>query len=345
MDSAEDTRLAQIEFLHRLIQSDIKPRQLLHAVVTLGIPDHLLNGSRSADALASLVDADPVVLRRLLRGLVALDLLHEDQTDSFQLTASGRLLCRIDPSHLRGYVLNAGDRDQAWTALRHTLETGETPFDHVHGRNIFDHIGRDLDRAAAFHEWMANGGDSVEAIASTCPVPSTGRVLDVGGGRGDLLAALLRQQSLLTGVLYDTPDRVKVAHESLRTAGVRERCAIVAGDFFTEVPAGADAYVLCRILHDWDDQRARLILQRCRAAMSPSAALFIIEKIMPVHVADDPSVVFLDLDMLVETGGTQRSEAQYRRLLEQEELDLVRVVPRAPAPSIMVARRLPTNGQ
>lgn len=334
-----DPQSYRVAAMHRLILSDVKPRQLLHAIVTLDIPDRLRDGPKVVDTVAQHVGADAAVLRRLLRGLVALDLLREDPSDTFQLTDGGRLLCRDDPSHLRGYVLNAGDRDHAWVALLHTVRTGETAFDHVHGHGLFDHVGSDPDRAAAFHQWMAAGSDSFESIATACPLPERGIAVDVGGGRGGLLAALLRREPTLSGVLYDPVDGVHGAAAQLEHAGILDRCTIVSGDFFTEVPAGADPYVLCRILHDWDDQRAGRILKRCGSAMSATATLLVIEKVMPERVADDPGVVFLDLDMLVEVGGSQRSVGQYRHLLGSAGLNLVQVVDRAPAPSVIVAQR------
>jgi len=172
----------------------------------------------------------------------------------------------------------------------------------------------------------ASIADVIPDVIRAYPFPREGTVVDIGGGYGSLLIAVLQQQPGLRGVLVDVPQVVAGARVPIADAGLLGRCETEAHDFFKSVPAGGDIYILQRIVHDWDDDQASRILRNCRNAMSSSARLLLIEKIMPERVTDAPGVAFLDLNMLVETGGVQRSEDQYRRLLTSCGFCLARVV-------------------
>ena len=159
-----------------------------------------------------------------------------------------------------------------------------------------------------------------------------GRLVDVGGGHGILLGAVLRSAPDLHAVLVDQPAVVEQARRRLAAEGVADRCQLVAGDFFAEVPAGADAYLLSRVLHDWTDDDARRVLATCHAAMGPASRLLAVEAILPERAADQPAVIRMDLYMLVLLGARERTEAQFRRLLAEAGFEIRRVVPtRSPA--------------
>ncbi|MGH2562129.1 MAG: methyltransferase, partial [Thermomicrobiales bacterium] len=192
---------------------------------------------------------------------------------------------------------------------------------------------------AMFNQAMSEGTrNATPGIAEAGDFARFTWVVDVGGGDGTLLAGVLAAHPHLRGTVFDTHDGMQAAPGTLTRAGLADRAAAEAGDFFAAVPSDGDAYVLCRILHDWDDAAAGRLLERCRAAMPASARLLVVDKLLPERVADNPSAIFLDLDMLVEVGGRQRSAAEYRTLLARHGFHLEEVVDRAPASSVLVAR-------
>lgn len=328
----------QREALRHHIHSFIKPRQVIYVAAKLGIADALQEGSRRSADLAEAIGADPAALHRVLRGLVTLDIVAEDDAGRFELTAGGRLLCHGTPGSLRGEAILHAEQDMAWSALLHTVRTGETAFAHVFGTGLFAHFAEDPDTKEYFNRWMAAGAaETAAVVAATYPFPATGSIVDVGGGQGALLTAILRRHAQLYGVLFDLPHVVDGAQETLASAGVGNRCTIVPGDFFASVPSGGDIYILYRIIHDWDDDRAARILINCRRAMEGTATLLLIDKLMPERAAQAPDVVHLDLDMLVETGGRQRTEDEYRSLLARCGLHMARIVATGTTTSVIEA--------
>lgn len=326
--------------IRRLLAEGVKPRQLLFTATALGAFDLLKDGARTGPDMAGSVGADPDALHRVLRGLVALEILREEPGGAFALAPPGRLLCRGTPGSLRGEVLLGGAQERAWTALFEGTQSGQTPFAIVNNKGIFDYIFADPDVNAAGHTGMAETAwsDTFASIADACPLPDTGLIIDIGGGRGDLLAAMLRRAPGLHGLLFDAAVEAAGSAAFLAGAGLADRCRVQVGDFFAEVPADGDIYVLCRILHDWDDAAAGTLLDRCRTALSPSARLLIVERVRPERVADDPGVALLDLNMLVEVGGRQRSLPEYRALLAAHGFTLDQVIDRRATSTILVAR-------
>ncbi len=339
-DHVEYGPSSHAERLRHLMDEGIQPRQLIFATTALGVFDALRVGARTVADLARTVGADLDTLRRVLRALAALGLLGETGHERFELASAGRLLCSGEPGSLRGEALNRGLRDRAWTALVDGIRTGQTPLYSVFGADLVAQTSQDPEHVAFCHDGMTRpwSDDSLDAIAAACPLPQNGLVVDVGGGRGVLLAAILQAAPGLRGTLFDLAVAEAGAEAFIAGAGLADRCHVKAGDFFTEVPGGGDVYVLCRILHDWDDALAGQLLDRCRKAMSESARLLAVEKLLPERVDDNPSAFFLDLDMLVEVGGRQRSLPEFRDLFRRHGFELERVIDRAPASSVMVAR-------
>jgi O-methyltransferase involved in polyketide biosynthesis len=170
-----------------------------------------------------------------------------------------------------------------------------------------------------------------------------GRLVDVGGGYGILLGAALRAAPGLRAVLVDQPAVVEQARRRLEAEGVAERCQLVAGDFFGSVPAGADAYLLSRVLHDWADDEARRVLATCRSAMGPGSRLLVVEALLPERARDQPAVIRMDLHMLVLLGAREHTEAQYRRLLAETGFRVERVVPTASVAGLSVIEAVPAD--
>ncbi|SNX95281.1 hydroxyneurosporene-O-methyltransferase [Geodermatophilus sabuli] len=303
--------------------------QLLHVAIALGVPEALTGGPRGADDLAGELGAVPGPLRRVLRGLAAEEVLDELPDGRFALTATGELLLAGTPGSLRGAVTARAELYyRAAAGLLDAVRTGDTPFDVVHGRPFFDHLAAAPERLAAFRASMA-GRSAREAGAVVAAYDLTGfaSVVDVGGGSGTLLRAVLERVPSADVVLFDQPD--VVAGSDLPTVG---------GDFFTGVPGGADAYLLSRVLHDWDDGDALRVLRSCRAAMRPDSVLLVVEAVLPRRAVEDPAVVRMDLHMLVLLHGRERTAAEYAALLEEAGLRLTADVPTAAGVHVLEAR-------
>jgi hypothetical protein len=305
--------------------------QLLHVAVELRVPEALAAGPRTAVDLAAEVGADPDVLHRVLRGLAAEGVLDEGPGGRFGLTAVGALLDGAHPSSMRGAVAARGGLYYAaLSGLLEATRTGGTPFDVAHGTTFFAHLAADPERGAAFQASMAaRSRREVAAVVAAYDFSRFATLVDVGGGAGLLLGAITTANPGLSGTLFDRPE--VVAGSALPAVG---------GDFFTEVPAGADAYLLSRVVHDWDDEEAVAILRTCRRAMPDGSTLLLVEALLPERAADDPAAIRMDLHMLALLHGRERTREQFAGLLGKAGLRLVGVVPTAAGVHVIEARPL-----
>ncbi len=292
--------------------------QLLHVAVALGVPDALAAGPRSASDLARELGAVSGPLHRVLRGLAAEEVLDELADGRFALTAVGDLIRAGTPGSLRGAVAARGELYYRPAAgLLEAVRDGGTPFELVEGRPFFDSLAAAPGRLAAFRASMADrSAREAGAVVAAYDMTAFTSVVDVGGGSGTLLRAVRERVPSADVLLFDQP--AVVAGSDLPSAG---------GDFLTGVPAGADAYLLSRVLHDWDDDVAQQILRECRAAMRPDSVLLVVEAVLPGRAVDDPAAVRMDLHMLVLLHGRERTAAQYALLCEAAGLRLARDVP------------------
>jgi SAM-dependent methyltransferase len=264
---------------------------------------------------------------------------YEDER--FGLTPLGGSL-RSGPHSVAEAALFLGNSSMwsAWGALGDAVLDGRAAFRHAHGTGIFDWLSEDPDELASFQALMSRLSQlQLPAILAAYDFTAARTIVDVGGGRGALLAAVLARNPLARGILFDTPD--VVARSGAVLAPVASRCETVPGDFFDTVPAGADTYLLKLVLHDWDDARATLILQNIRDAITPDGRLVILETVMPTgneyHYAK-----YLDMNMLVlSDGGRERTEPEYRQLLDQAGFTLARVIPTA-SPLSVIEATIPT---
>jgi O-methyltransferase domain/Dimerisation domain len=312
--------------------------QLLYVAARLGVADVLAFGPRTGREIAEAVGADADALTRMLRGLVLEDILAEEDGERFRLTGLGEGLRDGVPGSLRGAILARGEL--YWSAAAGLLRAateGGTAFEHVHGAPFFDHLAGDLDRAAAFQASMADRAQREAAdVVGAYDFAGLRDVVDVGGGSGVLLEAILRATPGLRGVLVDRPEAVEKARRRLTAAGLNDRCECVVGDFFHAVPSGADSYLLSRVIHDWDDADAQRVLTTCREAMPVDARLLLVEAIVPERAHDGPEAIRMDLHMLMLLGARERTEGQYRRLLADAGFELRRVVPTGSPASLSV---------
>ena len=291
--------------------------QAIHVAATLGVADLLADGPRTSDELAVATNAHAGSLYRLLRALSSVGVFYEDDGRRFSLTPMGALLRSDVPGSLRGWAMHVGRPyfQEAWGHLEHSVRTGDNAFQHVHGTDVWAYRAERPDESAIFDLAMESlTGAANRALLDAYDFGRFASVVDVGGGNGALLAALLGEFPAMRGVLLDQPHVVANAAAVLERAGVADRCEIVGGSFFDEVPAGGDAYTLKSIIHDYGDDRAVTILRICRRAMAADAALLLIERIVgPPN--EDPRAKFSDLNMLVAPAGRERTLQEWDALV------------------------------
>lgn len=245
--------------------------QAIHVATTLGIADLLAGGPRSSDDLAAETGAHPGALYRLMRALAGAGVFRETEGRRFALTGLGDCLRADGPDSLAGWTAFVGEpyHWQVWGDLLHSVQTGETAFHHVHGTDPWTYRARHPESSARFDRAMASLSRQVAAaVLAAYDFGRFGTVVDIAGGSGTFLAAILARHATMRGILFDLPHVVAGAGPILAAAGVVGRCTIVEGSFFEAVPPGGDAYVLKAILHDWDDEDCVRILQTCRQAMT-----------------------------------------------------------------------------
>ena len=302
--------------------------QSVHLAAVLGVADHLKDGPKSSGELATAVNAHPHSLYRLLRALASVGVFAEEGHDRWRLTPLAECLLSDRPGSQRSLaIMNGEEHFRAWGDLLHSIRTGQPAFDHVYGKPIFDYIAGNPRAAAIFDDAMTGvHGAETAAMVEAFDFSRFGTVIDIGGGNGTVITAILQRYPSVRGVLYDLPHVVERARPRLEAAGVAQRCQTVGGDFFTAVPPGGDAYLMRHIIHDWDDAKSLTILGHCRKVMAPTARLLLIETVIPP--GNDPCFAkFLDLNMLVLPGGLERTEAEYRALFAAAGFRLERIVP------------------
>jgi hypothetical protein len=318
--------------------------QLLYVAARLGIADALADGPGDAEAVAQAVGAQPDALRRVLRGLAAEGLLYERPDGRFGLTELGMCLRDGVPGSQRGAILARGDVYYRATAgLLDAVVHGGSAFERVHGVPFFEYLAQHPELGAAFQGSMADRSRQEAAdVVAAYDFGRFARVVDVGGGHGILLEAILRAAPSSQGVLLDRPPVVERARARLAAAGLGERCTFVPGDFFADVPTGGDAYLLSRVLHDWGDADAVRILEACRAAMDDHATLLLVEAELPELAREQPAAIRMDLHMLTLFHGRERTVAEYGRLLEAAGFKLVRAVPTRSPAGLAVVEAVPS---
>ncbi len=296
----------------RAILSGTWIAQALYVAVRLGVPDLLADGPRGTADLAAAAGAEVTALRRVLGALAAAGVLRADGSDRFGLAPVGDLLRTGVPGGGREMALMQGDEVfRSFAELEYTVRTGRPAFEKVYGRPFYAHLEADPAAAAAFHASMA--GQPVPAVLSTVDLDGAALLVDVGGGGGALLAAVLDRQPALRGVLAELPAAATAARD--RLAGHGSRVSIVECDFRTSVPAGGDVYVLCRVLHNWLDDGCADLLARVRAAAAPGARLLVLEKLLDPDAAGSLADRLGDLLVLATQPGRDRTAVEYGDLL------------------------------
>ena len=302
--------------------------QACYVTARLGLADLLAAGPRTAQELAAATGTHAPALARLLGALGSVDLCRQRADGAFEMTRLGSLLRQDAPYSVRAWALQwGGEAWQVWANLLYSVRTGKSARQLITGTPGFVHLDKDPQAAAIFNQAMAELTRLAAAEIARSYDFSGKRVMDVGGGYGELLAQILITHPSATGVLFDMPHAMDAAREHLRRRGVEGRCELVAGDFFARIPAAADVYVLKSVIHDWADERATEILHSCRHAMRPGARLLVAERLMPERLEASPAHEALarsDLHMLVALAAQERTERQLDALLCSARLEVLR---------------------
>jgi precorrin-6B methylase 2 len=306
----------------------------LDLAARLGVADLLAAGPRPVAELSAQTETDAAALRRVLRLLVSMGVFSEPEREAFGLTPLGELLRSDVPGSARASVmLFAGVRIQdSWKELEYCVRTGQPAF-RKHSPDADPFSGMSEEDTRVFDAAMATfAPGTAAAMAAAYDFAQFGTLMDVGGGNGAILIGLLTANPGLRGIVFDRAGAAERAREKLAAAGLSARCQVAAGDFFQAVPEGADAYLLKHVIHDWNDEHAAAILRNLRRAMKAGAKLLIAEGVYPPHIdgsLESRGAAANDVNMLVATGGRQRSEEEFRSLYRAAGFELTKIVPTA----------------
>jgi ubiquinone/menaquinone biosynthesis C-methylase UbiE len=303
--------------------------QSIAVVAKLNVADRLKAGPKTCDELAFETGAHAPSLYRVMRALSSLGLFSEDGHGRFATTRLGRVLEREAPDSIHPMALMVGSEWhwQSWGRLLHAVQTGETAFGHVYGSEAYEYFEQHPVDAAVFNAHIEAYARQAAQAAASYDFTGSHTVVDVGGGYGTVLTAVLRANPELRGVLFDQPDVIEGASPRIAEAGLAERCELVAGSFFDAAPEGGDVYLLSSIVHNWDDARAVEILRSCRRAMNGAGRLLLVELLLPPgNTPADGKLLDLQM-MVIFPGGRERTPIEYRALLEAAGFRLTRIIP------------------
>ncbi|MEO7000347.1 MAG: methyltransferase [Ktedonobacterales bacterium] len=324
-DSAPSTTSTAV--LMRML-SGYRVTQMLYVVAKLGIANLLADGAKTADQLAAATSANPDALYRTLRALASISVFEEIAPRRFALTPLATLLQIDHPNSMHARAIFWGEEPyQAWGGLHYSVMTGEPAFDHIFGTSHFSYLANHAESSAIFNQVMSSAVRlAADAIADAYDFSTAHTLVDIGGGQGVLLSTILRANPALHGILFDQPHVVVNAEPMVATAGVADRCALVGGDFFTSALPHGDIYTLRQIIHDWDDEQCVAILKNCAQSLAAGGKVLVIENVIE-QSATASETLFLDIMMLVMTGGHERTADEFRSLFSAAGLQVTRIIP------------------
>ena len=311
----------------------------VYAAAKLGLADRLAAGPKSAAQLAGSMHVHAPSLHRLMRALASLGILTERLEQRFALTELGEALKSGASGSARSSVIFSGSpsSQSGWEHVVYSIETGKPGFKKAQGVAFFDYLAHHPEDASLFSEMMVGMNNQEHAaVAAAYDFSIFKTIVDVGGASGNMLAAVLSYHAGPRGILFDRPHVVTDAPTLLDAKGMSDRVTIEPGDFFKNVPTGADAYILSHIIHDWDEDQCLTILGNVRKAMNPASRLLFVEMVLPLGDTPHPGKM-LDMTMLVSMGGQERTEVEYGTLLNAAGFQLTGVVPTSSAASIVEA--------
>jgi ubiquinone/menaquinone biosynthesis C-methylase UbiE len=301
----------------------------IYVVAKLGIPDLLKDGPKSADELAAAAGAHAPSLFRVLRALAAVDVLTQISDRRFGNTPLSETLRSDVPGSIRAFAMTELGEEHypAWGELMHSVRTGAIAFDKAFGEPVWEFFAKHEENAKIFNDAMSGmTAQAEQALHAAYNFKGINTIIDVGGGHGGLITSILKRNPNMRGILFDSPQVIEGAKSKIAESGVADRCEVAGGDFFQSVPHGADAIIMKWIIHDWNDAQSIAIMKNCHRALPENGKLILVEAVVPpgdeMHFAK-----FIDLNMLVMTGGRERTEEEFRQLYEAAGFRLTRVVP------------------
>lgn len=309
----------------------------IHCLCEFQIPDHLADGPRSIAQLAETTGTHAPSLYRLLRAVASIGVLAETGDHVFELTPMGNVLRKDVPGSLWGMAMFMGEKSHvvATVDLAESVRTGETSFNRNFGKPFFDYLLEHPTEGDHFNRAMTSfGAQNAPVLAANYDFSNIKTIVDVGGGHGTLIANILKQNPHMTGTIFDLGPVLEGAPANVATYGVEDRCSYEPGSFFDAVPAGADAYILSFIIHDWAEPEALKILGNIRKAIPSHGKILLVENVIPMGNVEHFGK-FLDLEMLIMVGGRERTEAEYAALYEKAGFSLTRTIQMTPMMSVI----------
>lgn len=316
--------------------------QAIGVVAELGVADRLVNGPRDSDDLAREVGANPQALYRVMRLLASIGVFSEVTPRHFDLTELGATLGTDTPGSVRSFAITetAPGHWLPWGRLNESVRTGQPMCHKALGMGLFEWYGQNPEEASYFNAAMGNlSALAAGELVRVYDFSGVRTLMDVGGAHGVLLATVLRENSNARGILFDLPHVIATAGEAIKAQGLNERCELRSGDFFQEVPTGADLHLLKQIIHDWDDERATKLLQNCHRSLTSNGTLLLVEMVVPPDNHPSPAQG-MDINMLVLLAGKERTEKEYQRLLQNAGFRLDEVIPTHSPFSVIKATRI-----
>jgi hypothetical protein len=313
--------------------------QMIYVATKLGIADLLKDGPKSIGTLAESTGAHPQALYRLMRGLASTGIFAETEDHHFQLTPLATLLQAGVPGSMRNFALWAGEA-MTWRPfgeLLHSVRTGKPAFKQVFDMGIMDYLAQNAEASEIFNQVMTErAGPTAAAVCAAYDFSGVDKLVDVGGGHGILITTILKATPHLHGVVFDLPSVVEGAAGLIEQEGVADRCEIIPGNFFESVPVAGDAYILSSVIHDWDDDHAITILKNIRQNMPKDGRLLLVEYVIQPGNEPFPGNIS-DIIMLVTENGLERTEAEFRTLLEKAGFKLTNIIQTQSAMSVIEA--------
>jgi predicted transcriptional regulator len=302
--------------------------QALYVIAKVGVADLVANGPKSVSELAAATETNESALYRVLRSLASVGVFRETDPKMFALTPLAEPLRSDVPNSIRNGVIFMGEEWhwRVWGDMLYSVRTGKPAWGRIHGGEVFDYFAANPEQSEIFNRAMTDMSmATAPAVVDAYNFSGIKTLVDIAGGHGYLLSQVLKANPTMKGILFDMQQVVAGADALLEREGVLDRVEKVAGDFFASVPAGADAYIMKHIIHDWDDERAGKILRNIRRVMPPNATVLIVETVVPEGNEPHYSKL-LDLEMLASPGGVERTAREYGELLAASGLRLTRII-------------------
>lgn len=310
--------------------------QSIYVAAKLGIADQLKDKAKHIKDLSADNEVNTDSLYRIMRALASVGIFTEESSQVFGLTPLANVLLSDKEGSMRNLAIMCGEEPfKSWGNIFYSVKTGKPSFEDVYKVPLFEYLSHNSKSAETFNAAMTDFATQMHtAILQTYDFSRYKKVVDVGGGHGLLIKAILAANPHLQGILFDLPHVVAGAKANIEKASLLERCEIVGGNFFESVPSGGDLYILSTVIHDWDDEKALHILQNCHKAMNSDAKLALVEMVIPEQ--DYPFFgKFLDLNMMVMVGGRERTQSQYQSLYEKASFNLSNIIS-TPSPMSLI---------